>query len=1154
MVRILHLSDFHISRNMNDILIQKKIIGMIDKLKESNYNIDILLFSGDVIDQKGIPKDEKKKQRLIYMKEEFDKAKKLFELIIDAFGIPKNKVIICCGNHDRFEGKSFNCKKDEEASMYEDYKLFNDFCKKLTGKENSYKTHIRKIDGINILVANSNWDTKKRRKDSCFNCIQIKKIIENSKFNLPNLNKKFNIFLSHSPIDTLCETAKYEYPENEYRATYNLIKEYFGLFCSGDKHTKHNNTNQFIIGNPLNESYISYNIYELDNENNAFDQKSLIYQNNKWSIENSYDTLNEIYLLSEPFVKKKAISILFDNYNSKNITIQNIRDWFEKNHEKCENISNLFKTLTTLQQAIKNESGKRINVKNIFDEIINIINISKTNNPLTIKGPTRLGKSTMLSFLYLYLIFKFSCGHFDYIPVYINLEMYKKDQNSNKKLITIIKDIDKIFKISRGIANSVNSNICFIIDGLNKYHFFGTDIEKEIMDIIENDIEISHGMNKYLYAIDTDKELRFEKTCFGIEKTAEYLIYFNVIGLVNVYLKDDKVKDFLKYYSNVFDKNRNSQAQIIKNINTLHISSIDFNFITNFYEELKQRPFSSTISNFYIKHFKREISFKYQSIAPKIAFDFYYNTQTIQYDFLKENKVNIKTFETIKNEKKLSEYLIAEYYIKNINNALKNLKYDSSVLNSLFNKNISLFIVDLIKVKNSSRLFVQFCEQYYSKLDNKGRSTLTYVLGRIGIEEEEKEKLLEEQYKILKNDNSETLYKSVALRSIYISRITSHPNNFKYRDEYLRLLFSSAYQRNINRTFNKLYYCDIALDEFDSEDKINQGFDFFHTFHYLGSRINNFRKEKIDYPLLELDLFLLCNIIQVRLQSPKVSNRNINSLFYHSKYNYLTNIVNEVIKYIEDYLNKPSLANNNYYLVKYFVKIKEDFNKFLNNKTNKGIPSFLPYQLINDFVKVGQIEKIDWKLLECKNVISDDYMEMISNNPSYETILEHIYSTYLIALLYLPNEISELDEEYKGYCKQKILNMILIQNIGKNKVGDFLPNYEKYEEKLNEENMYNENLFLSSIYNNSADIANLFEYYELWNDWSSFKKDINIVLAKELSKIQTLYKYYTLVSENKMDFLEERKRSFISEKENIKTNIGKKIYRIVIDDNYLFKK
>ena len=202
------------------------------------------------------------------------------------------------------------------------------------------------------------------------------------------------------------------------------------------------------------------------------------------------------------------------------------------------------------------------------------------------------------------------------------------------------------------------------------------------------------------------------------------------------------------------------------------------------------------------------------------------------------------------------------------------------------------------------------------------------------------------------------------------------------------------------------------------------------------------------------------------------------------------------------------------------------------------------YITLKKLSRINDIERFGWNLDDSlKELSHNDYATILNNSKRYETVTEHILESFLIALLYLP----ALSHTNKEYDKQKILNMILVHDIGESYTGDYPPMYEKYRDKKEEENEFCKKLFMSGLLYNTSD---LMEYLYLWNEWSKIDtNDYNVKIAKEIDAIQLLYKLFTLISEGRLSLTQERICDFWKASKKIQSREGKNIFNILIVKN-----
>ena len=101
--------------------------------------------------------------------------------------------------------------------------------------------------------------------------------------------------------------------------------------------------------------------------------------------------------------------------------------------------------------------------------------------------------------------------------------------------------------------------------------------------------------------------------------------------------------------------------------------------------------------------------------------------------------------------------------------------------------------------------------------------------------------------------------------------------------------------------------------------------------------------------------------------------------------------------------------------------------------------------------------------------------------------------------------------------------MILIHDLGESYVGDIIPIHENYEEYKDKERRFCEEVFLQGTH---AGVADLSEYFYLWELWCENESDYNVKIAKELDKIQMLYKLMVLLKERTIILTKKRVKDF----------------------------
>lgn len=187
------------------------------------------------------------------------------------------------------------------------------------------------------------------------------------------------------------------------------------------------------------------------------------------------------------------------------------------------------------------------------------------------------------------------------------------------------------------------------------------------------------------------------------------------------------------------------------------------------------------------------------------------------------------------------------------------------------------------------------------------------------------------------------------------------------------------------------------------------------------------------------------------------------------------------------------------------------------------------------------------KLYEVKNIIRKGWEQEIKNDipvNSYENVAEHIYYTWMLGMIYLPDEPPK-EAQYENYDKKKILDVILIHDWAEVDVGDVIPK-ENTETHKKLEDFRMRVLLMHDTYEN---IGNMLQYKRAWNTYGKLSADINGQIAYELDKIQALYQFYRYVDMG-AEFTEEKILNWKSEKNNITSSIGKRILQEVVLRKY----
>ncbi len=168
--------------------------------------------------------------------------------------------------------------------------------------------------------------------------------------------------------------------------------------------------------------------------------------------------------------------------------------------------------------------------------------------------------------------------------------------------------------------------------------------------------------------------------------------------------------------------------------------------------------------------------------------------------------------------------------------------------------------------------------------------------------------------------------------------------------------------------------------------------------------------------------------------------------------------------------------------------------------------------------------------------------------PNAESIAAHMYNAWLLAMIYLPEEY-EGEADLSGvYNKEKILNLLLIHDVGEAMIGDIVPEKKSVTDKEREKSAEETYVKLIFPYSTAEELVSLWNASE-----SKGSNDINARIAKDIDHIQAVYQYcYYVTTKSDMfkpDDWNEWTKSMLAS-----TKMGMKIVYDAILDNAEFMK
>ena len=152
--------------------------------------------------------------------------------------------------------------------------------------------------------------------------------------------------------------------------------------------------------------------------------------------------------------------------------------------------------------------------------------------------------------------------------------------------------------------------------------------------------------------------------------------------------------------------------------------------------------------------------------------------------------------------------------------------------------------------------------------------------------------------------------------------------------------------------------------------------------------------------------------------------------------------------------------------------------------------------------------------------------------PESETIMCHMYDAWLLAKIFLPDEMSE-----PGYDKDRILEMLLIHDIAESITGDIVTPKKELDPRYDlEESEAMEHLLI--------EIGDE-RLKSLWAEWDDCIT-INSVIAKDMDVLQMIVQYCLFRPVTPMLQTEESTSKWLGNKRRLKSSVALELYDIIV--------
>lgn len=776
--------------------------------------------------------------------------------------------------------------------------------------------------------------------------------------------------------------------------------------------------------------------------------------------------------------------------------------------EKLSNFTNLARTL--FKNTVSSYSNGKLLDSNIdiVSIIVNELSCGSAKS-IRVQGLPGSAKNMILQLAFYQMLENYKNGINDYLPIYISASYYEKAVYNSQKIHEQMKNY--IGKDLETYLNYLNHNSqtkpVIFVEAIRQHY-----VSKISPEMVLNEILLPLGNFNRINAIDTG----LIKNCSRLKK---------VIPIAG------KEKGYSFVTNSIPVCNKNSAMNVIKAVVSMYEYDLRAEEIYNTFKVLK----FSTIDIFLIRLIAKELISSYDFAGIKLT-EMYEKLalNELYGDEEKLRSVSSNIFEYMFNDKfdvnstdykgaqwslphkhnSYLEFLISYYFINKIKNykELNDYSFFRTMLTSNGNHFVSSFLKNDYLLQHT---LLDFIIENYEQFDIRQKSNAAYWLGHITFNnlsltaislltnEFDRLKILVKSNNKLEQINLDNhfLFRSICTGLLLHSQT-------KVLDDFLCIIVANDIANLINRGSTIEYYGDsyqIAAHEayyLDSDFSIGE-----QAIQILNGKIETvlFGNSK---GFVEYDLITMLTILQARMQ-----NRNLKLKFSVTPY------VEKAIFYIDSYQKKPQNVSSGK-IKYYFESIKEDFQNYLNEENFDIGP-----MVYNKYRKLKEIKMQQW---------------VDHNIKDPESVSEHLYSAWLLAVLFLPDE---LDSE--GYCKKEILDMLLVHDMAEAELGIKMSGLNISRRNIDDRNNVLKKLFLKGTY---PDFANLTYYYNVWTGYYN-GININSRTARDINLIQTVYTFCEYYKCNPENFTVEDIRSWIGEKSNLMTEIGYEIFDRLIENN-----
>lgn len=1129
-MRILHLSDLHFGIEKS----KNKAIEDIDS--RDNYMEELLDQVREIAEEKQI--------KYVFItgdiaytakKQEYEKASKWIRALINVCNIPASSVFICPGNHDVDRGELFDKevpnsqKKANEllttkyfSQISKRFEQYIEFCKELgvssykIGDDENYLVGAVTREDINVVCINTAWFAKSDEYEK--NMWVGANFLERIKRDKLFANDLPTITIMHHPDNSWHEEERSNYDNNT--NVYLEICKISNIVLYGHTHEVQNDyfykEDAYICGSgAVFEDKVYHNnfhVYDIPDSNfSGYNCAKLIYKysSKQWDKKEKGININ---------LKNKCKNRTSrDNINISNKLEEDVMNTLEREissefiDQTVNEIKNDLSKIEILEDTMTYFIKKEDEVIR-WDDIMMKMKKTAGNGKvgLSIQGFEGTGKSTFLSLLYLRLRQMRMDGNVERYPVFIDLHYYDCYSLQNAK-----EDLRGKLKFLDSMIDDKQIQLFLIFDGCDDYFRKNNELEKILEEYIRRNRE------RFVLCIGNANEVEKSKSKYW--SPLHSFIGNNQLKLKSISInKASDIEAVLcnlsKVYCDKIDKDRINA--ILKSFKDTNISETDFRTLITC---VRMGHSDVATSNLTIG----SILYKYLLNVAGETTKLYDISRVSTIYTITEEKIDSDSFdlrgvEIIFKGKLIREYLIAYYFLETVSVPYEEDNEDYKRLCGMrfvFTPIINKFVKEMLKgktVNEQNKIVDNLQKMYeYKNTSMSMKTQICYYLGRMDKTKPrnkasvflEKE-AVELERKIYHTDGYEYEQESqmtmVLYRTISVSLVLME--NIKHTGEYINHLIYDDVLNSINRGFHMEYYSDKEYhlgESPDYFDDLSNPID--NTLTFLMGVIKGKLKDKncTNICSIYLDIITLCSIFISRIGDHNVCEK------YQDE---IKKVADEVLKSVK--ILSPTVRS--------YVSMMKELME--HGK---------PYKYFSEeMYKLKSTERAGW----VKRKISHP-----------ESIADHILGTVYLAKQFLPDNVNEF-KEYKGigdinkyehiYDKKRIINMLLIHDMGEAYIGDKINKSEEDAKKENERFGY------YAMLGTLPKLHGMNNNKEYWDEF--FRQNtINAQIAYDIDKLEALIQANNYKKAGENIDLDEWIGSV---RENVKTSLGEALLQFFIEE------